>query len=156
MRDHNLHLTLVFIGNVDAARIPDLKGMARSITGDCFDLVVDTLNYWRHNRIAWAGANSVPPALVDLVARMEVALRANGFRFDARDYVPHITLLRNAVQAPRSPQLTPIVWHARHFALVESVRDDGGSRYQVLESWALGPTSSAYNRGTGPAGAGRE
>jgi 2'-5' RNA ligase len=85
---------------------------------------------------------------------MEVALRANGFRFDARDYVPHITLLRNAVQAPRLLQLTPIVWHARQFALVESVRDDGGSRYRVLESWALRPERepTAYNRDSGPAG----
>jgi 2'-5' RNA ligase len=89
------------------------------------------------------------------VRHIEDALRAGGFAFDARAYVPHITLLRNAVRAPRAPQLSPVTWRARAFALVESVRDEGGSRYQVLESWALGPTLSAYNRGTGPAGAGQ-
>jgi hypothetical protein len=36
---------------VDAARIPELQRIAASVVGERFDLVLDTLNYWRHNRI---------------------------------------------------------------------------------------------------------
>jgi len=137
MRASNIHLTLVFVGSVAAERLPDLKRLAAPVTAPSFELTIDALHYWGHNRIAWAGAREVPAALVALVAQLADRLRDAGFRIDERPYVPHITLVRDARRGPAERMPGRIAWRAADFALVESVRRDNHTAYQVLERWPL-------------------
>jgi RNA 2',3'-cyclic 3'-phosphodiesterase len=102
-----------------------------------FELTIDALRFWSHNRIAWAGAREVPAALDMLVTRLGARLREAGFRIDERPYVPHITLVRDTRRAPAERVLERIVWRATDFVLVESVRHDNRTAYQVLERWPL-------------------
>ncbi len=137
MRASNIHLTLVFVGNVAAERLPELERLAAPVAAPRFELAIDLVQYWGHNRIAWAGAREVPAGLVALVARLGERLREAGFRIDERPYVPHITLVRDARRAPHPRALDPIAWRATDFALVESVRRDNRTAYQALERWPL-------------------
>ena len=134
MRRDNLHLTLVFLGNVARESIPQLEAIAQRQSGAGFDLNFGVTGYWRHNRIVWAAPAAAPAALSDLVATLERALKTDGFKFDARTYVPHITLVRDA----RAPAVLPplaFAWPVRDFALIESARGVKGAEYRVLVRW---------------------
>lgn len=133
----NIHLTLVFLGDLPRDRLAVVKTLASGVTGRRFNLSVDRLEYWRHNRILWAGASACPEALQELVARLQDAVASAGFHVDGRPYVPHVTLLRNARRAPAVDRCPAIAWPAHEFALVESAPRERGRAYQVLRSWPL-------------------
>lgn len=137
MLTRNIHLTLVFLGNVAAGRIPDLCALAKGIVAPRFELAIGTVNHWRHNRIVWAGPKECPDALRMLVADLESALRNSGFRFDERPYAPHITLLRDARRAPAAQTMGDIPWRIADFALVRSLRRDHATVYEVMQRWPL-------------------
>jgi 2'-5' RNA ligase len=138
----NVHLTLVFLGNLPRECVTALERIASMMRGHRFALTVDRLEYWRHNRILWAGVTTCPDALQALVARLQDALARTEFRVDQRPYVPHVTLLRNARRAPAQDRCPEVVWPVDAFALVESAPHVGGRAYQVLRSWPL--ESSPY------------
>jgi 2'-5' RNA ligase len=135
MRAENLHLTLVFIGNIARARLPLLHEIAASLVMPSVELVVDRIGCWRHNRIVWAAPGVVPETLARFVSGMEAALRAAGFTLDQRPYVPHVTLVRNARSTPAAESVEPARWNAGGFVLVESVREEHGVRYDVIGRW---------------------
>jgi 2'-5' RNA ligase len=134
---HNVHLTLIFLGNVERARVPRLEAIAAAISASRFDLAVDHVEYWRHNRIVWTGVSHCPGALQGLVARLGQGLAAEGFRPDGRPYVPHITLLRNARRPPAMATVPAVDWPVARFALVDSAARERGRVYEVLRDWPL-------------------
>lgn len=136
MRRENLHLTLVFVGDAGVGRLDALKSVAGTISGSSFELVLDRLGYWRHNRIVSASPLTVPEALRELVSSLEGRLQQAGFEFDQRPYAPHITLLRDA-RAPGVPVPLHLDWPVGDFVLVESARGPRGAEYHVVARWAL-------------------
>jgi len=133
----NIHLTLVFLGNLPRDCIAILEAVALKVQGHRFTLKVDRLEYWGHNRILWAGTRDIPKALQALVTRLQDALAGADFKFDRRPYVPHITLLRNARQAPAEDRSPEVSWPVDSFALMESAPRERGREYRVLRSWPL-------------------
>ncbi|HEY6240183.1 MAG TPA: RNA 2',3'-cyclic phosphodiesterase [Burkholderiales bacterium] len=134
-RAENLHVTLAFLGSVDNARVAEVERAAGEVAPRIVSLVLDQPGYWKHNRIAWVGASTTPPELEALVADLWSALTRSGIGFDAKGFVSHVTLLRDA-RAPKSmPALSPIEWRLAGFALVQSVTLPRGSRYEIRKSW---------------------
>ncbi len=138
-RADTLHLTLVFIGDLAASRLPLVLAAAGEVAARKFEMCFDRPGCWRHNRIAHLGCNSVPPGLRDLVGVLETRLDAAGIAFDRRAYVPHITLVRKADCALQmtNPAPAPIRWPARDFVLVSSSLRSGGALYEQLGRWPL-------------------
>lgn len=135
MRPENLHLTLAFLGDVDEAHIAYVEQAAALAVPQAGSLVLDTPGYWKHNRIAWAGASAVPAELQALVSDLRASLVRSNIGFDAKPLVPHVTLLRNACEPQRMPALPPIDWPFQGFALVQSLKLPAGNRYEVRNSW---------------------
>lgn len=133
----NIHLTLAFLGNVERTRVHQIETVAAGISAPRCDLVVERLEYWRHNRILWAGVERCPDAMRGLVERLSAGLRAIGFKLEDRPYAPHITLLRNARGGPAVPAVPAIAWPVDDIALIESVPRDDGRTYVVLRRWPL-------------------
>lgn len=133
MRRETLHLTLAFLGEIPAARLVDATAVAADIRFDAFTLTLDRLDYWKHNRILWAGGESAP--LAALANRLGDGLRAAGFRLEARPFVAHLTLLRDARCESVPPLAASIAWPVSEFTLVESVLTDKGSRYEIVGRW---------------------
>lgn len=133
---HNIHLTLVFIGDVARGGVADLEALAATVVASRFDLAIDRLEYWRHNRILWAGVEECPQALRTLVERLQQPAAAAGFRIERRPYVPHVTLRRDAQSAPANIRIR-VDWPVTEFALVESAQRERGRMYEVLRRWAL-------------------
>jgi len=140
---HNIHLTLAFLGDVARDRLARLEEIAAAVSGQRFELDVARVEYWRHNRIVWAGVDQCPGELQALAAGLEQALAPEGFRFDRRPYVPHITLLRDARRAPAMAAIPAVSWRVHDFALVESVPRERGRVYGVLRRWPLGKQMNA-------------
>lgn len=139
----NLHATLAFLGNVPADQVDAFVGLAEGLNGERFELALDSVGYWRHNRIVWAGATEVPAPLSALADRMREAVRALRWPVDERPYMPHITLLRDARHGPQQRNAALPVWPVDEFVLVSSTHTDNGVRYAPLKRWRLGITPSA-------------
>src|SRR6478752_1362145 len=58
-----LHMTLFFVGDIESARLASLQALGSSIRGAAFEFDIDTIAYWRHNRIVWAGTRNCPGEL---------------------------------------------------------------------------------------------
>lgn len=138
MRADTLHATLVFLGDVAAHRLEALKLAAQEVEGEGFELRFDQARYWGHNHIVHAAPSVVPAALPALVENLEQRLGAHRFRFDRRDYKPHVTLLRHAQWRDEPlPEMREAIWMAKDFVLVQSLSDEQGARYEVLARFPL-------------------
>jgi 2'-5' RNA ligase len=134
----DLHITLVFLGQVDAARQPCIYQVADSVQASSFTLRLDTLGHWPRPRILWCGPNEVPGSLQRLVADLQQGLLACGFEPERRRYKPHVTLHRKVHHAKTDTLEQPIEWQAREFVLAASEGGaPGQSRYRILHRWPL-------------------
>jgi 2'-5' RNA ligase len=125
----NLHMTLAFLGETDARRIPELHQAAQAVRLEPCVLKLDRCAYWKHNRIVWVGGEA-PPQLAAAAARLREALAAIGARHDAKPLVPHVSLLRNARAGVELPRFPAIDWALRDFVLLASGRDAQGPVYR--------------------------
>ena len=133
MRADTLHATLVFLGEVAEHRLEALNLAAQETEFRDFELTLTTAHYWGHNHILYAAPESAPQPLFDLVSGLERNLRRHRFHFDLRPYKPHVTLLRHAKWNDTDLPRMPIVhWQISDFALVHSISDAEGVRYEVL------------------------
>lgn len=134
-RLENLHVTLAFLGSVEDTCVEEVERAAGEVIPRGISLVLNRPGYWKHNRIAWAGASAVPGQLDAMVAELRNALTRSNIGFDAKPFVSHVTLLRDAREPRAMPALDPIRWNLEGFALVRSVPLPRGSRYEVLKAW---------------------
>ena len=129
----NIHATLAFLGERPEAELPSLLGAAAGVRASAFDLSLDETGYWKHNRIAWAGASAPPAQLAELAASLRQGLSGAGIASDPKPFVLHVTLLRDASPPREALSADPIRWPVAEFALVQSV----GGRYSILARWPL-------------------
>lgn len=131
----NLHLTLVFLGEVDAARIGALARAVPAVAGSGFVLALDRIGGFRRAGVAWAGCRRTPPELTALQEALSKTIRGAGFSVDEREFTPHLTLARHIHGTVEAVDIEPISWCARSISLLESAR--GTARYITLAQWPL-------------------
>ena len=142
-RPETIHLTLAFLGEQAAERLPAILAAASAVRMTSFDLSVDRLDGWRHNRLLWAGCQAVPEALLALVDELRADLRHASIPFDdeLRRFVPHLTLVRKLPEEAfpfPSSTMTALSWRCDRFVLVESRLSSNGPNYRVLAEFAAG------------------
>lgn len=138
MAQDTLHLTLAFLGEVPANRLPELQALGAQFQGTPgFTLVLDQLGYWPHNQILWAAPTASTTALGALAEDLGKALSGGGFKVEARSFRPHLTLLRQARFKAPLPELTLPPWPVEALVLVASNLTKSGPRYPVLGRWPL-------------------
>lgn len=133
MQPENIHLTLLFLGQIPTARLDELMQMAAAIQLPPFALTLDKLGCFPKAQVVWAGIRQPPPTLFQLADALRLGSAPLGLPLDPRPLSPHVTLLRK-VKIP--PSLTPIpslAWPVESFALVVSE----GGRYRVLRRFGL-------------------
>lgn len=138
----NLHVTLVFLGNVDADSERKLTEAAASIEFDPIAIGFDALSHWQKPRIICLTAARQDAAAVALVERLNALVAALDIPVETRPYQAHVTLVRKAQRLP-ALTIAPIVWQADAFCLVESCGGPDGTRYRVLQTWRL-PDAQAH------------
>lgn len=98
VRPDHAHLTLVFLGEVEAARVPSLVDtVGKDVEVPPFDIVFSGIGVFpRHGapRVLWigidAGGSQLSAVQIELTARVS----ARGIPIEARDFHPHLTLAR--------------------------------------------------------------
>jgi len=126
-----LHLTLHFIGNVAAERLPALAdGFALPFTP--FTLRFGHAELW-HNGIAVLSPHEEPQGLLDLHARLAGVMPGLGLQPEQRRYRPHVTMARRAAGAAVPQEGPEIVWEVDRYALVES--RPGSDAYTVMQEY---------------------
>jgi RNA 2',3'-cyclic 3'-phosphodiesterase len=125
-----IHLTLAFLGEVDAGRI---AVEPEAIAAPAFDLVLDCVGSFAGARVAWAGFVEPPPALANLQSRLASELRGQGLRLEDRPFAPHLTLVRHIGAAQTREAIDPIDWRVREVVLVKSQ----AGRYSAVNAWPL-------------------
>jgi 2'-5' RNA ligase len=151
VRPGNLHLTLKFLGEVEAERQERLGAALAGIvpTTPPFEAAVTGVGSFggRVPRVVWAGVGDGAEALVTLAGRVDAALAAVGFPRESRPFSPHLTLGR--VRSPRNVvELVEALRREAHgafgrvnvgaFCLMESQLHPQGSIYTVRQSFSLG------------------
>ncbi len=149
MRLDTLHMTLAFLGDIDAAQFDAacaaadeiaVKGMeteaATKVGAGDTPMLIDRLAHWKHNHIVWAGCDEAPAAVATLADTLAAALRQRGFQLDSRPFAAHVTLLRNARCGGELPPMAAFEWPVRDFVLVQSHLDPAGAQYEIVRRWA--------------------
>lgn len=131
MRRENLHLTLAFIGALQAERARQVAARLVVEEPSPFDWSLDELGAFAGARVLWVGGAEAQ--LEALAARSRRLLDELGVRFDRKPFVAHVTLLRNlpreaAGDAARRLE-PPILWRAAAPVLLQSTTDADGLRY---------------------------
>lgn len=119
-----LHLTMAFLGQQPAATLPVLLEILAASRVPPLRLEIDCYGYFKRPQIAWAGMHAAPAALLEAQAGLMERLAAAGFSAATHgEFKPHITLAREAKEAPAQFNGAPVVWQVAGMALVESMPD---------------------------------
>lgn len=145
----NLHLTLVFLGEIPASVLADVDLAFGAVRAAAFPLTLSGLDLFggAKARMVYAGV-SASPALAHLQAKVETAARNAGVAVPARRFLPHVTLARLPERLESRERLERAVamrggyagptFEVDAFHLYRSHLGRGGSVYEELAAYPLG------------------
>jgi 2'-5' RNA ligase len=130
-----IHLTLAFLGAVE----PEKAVLAaRRVKAARHALPMEKAQYWKHNRIVWAGPRGTPAGVKALVEALHQELFRAEYILERRPFAAHVTLLRNAAAPRELPRLPEVEWPVQEFTLVRSALGGAkGSVYDIVERFPL-------------------
>ena len=151
----NLHLTLIFLGEVDEdveRRVRDAVQATAAASSPLTLSLGDLGSFDHHNRLVlWRGIQSGAglDELRSLQARLVEELLDRGVGFEDRAYRPHATLVRNARLEGREPHgVRPISFDVSAIRLMWSHHPEGGSlTYTPVFSAELGMAAPVADDG---------
>jgi 2'-5' RNA ligase len=132
----DFHITLVFLGDVDANRRCCAEEAADRVCGAPFSLKLDSFGCFPRTGVLWCGASESPRPLLDLLQGLNSGLLDCGFRPERRPFKPHVTLARKARPLRQRALEQAVSWPASEFALVIA-RPGERPRYRVERRWPL-------------------
>lgn len=141
----DMHITLRYLGDVEAARIEDICSSARAIKRAPFQVNVRGLGFFEkpHQTILYAHVESVRQ-ITALCADLTDRLMPYGFDFGTRPLRPHITMARLKNKKNLHDFIEKFArqvyfdWKASSFLLMESgPPDQSGARYRIKETFPL-------------------
>lgn len=130
-----LHLTLHFLGNIEAPRERALRESLRQVHFQPFTLTLGIPEVWRDGvavlrSVQAAGLTALRESLGQAMLQVRI--------MPEQRFTPHVTLSRRAKQATPPRVTIPITWKVHEFALVWSCLTPF-ARYEVLERFRADP-----------------
>ncbi|HVH03185.1 MAG TPA: RNA 2',3'-cyclic phosphodiesterase [Amaricoccus sp.] len=145
----NMHLTLVFLGELPEPVVADIDAAFASVRAPAFPLAFGGLGLFggARPRVAYAAVDGGEP-LRRLQAKLDTAARAAGMTEPARRYQPHVTLARLPERGLDRTRLERAVagrpgpvapgFTVEDFRLYRSRLGAGGASYAELARYRLG------------------
>ncbi len=158
-RPEALHITLKFIGEMDAERLEDVRRALRAVQGEATEIRFRKTGFFptpKSARVFWVGVEA-GPQLAALASTVQEALEPLGVEREKRAFSPHLTLARtgsgrpsrgredhdnpsfrrlqeklSAMPEPDFGAMTP-----REFCLYQSKLSPSGAQYTKLAGFAL-------------------
>jgi RNA 2',3'-cyclic 3'-phosphodiesterase len=155
VRREGIHLTLKFLGDTPAEKLPSIKealaAVARNAPVSTFTVggIGCFPNAYRP-RVVWVGVQEPTGRMAALQDAIEEVMAPFGYKPEGRGFTPHLTLGRVGRKARRDEvtrvgevvagtevnQLAEVV--ADRFELIRSVLKPTGAEYTTLETFVLG------------------
>lgn len=144
--EDQLHLTLAFLGEVDAHRGDELIESLAAIRAETFEIELRGVGHFERKgapSALWAAVLH-NPALDRLHTRVICACRRAGVEPDGRGFRPHVTLARLNRSGPpaggwlaANGTLTAGPWPVDEFRLYESRLSPAGAQYEPVMSFRI-------------------
>ena len=149
----NIHLTVVFMGNVPEEKIQSIGESVKKVcTGtDPFDVSPGSLGFFgnrRHPRVLWIGLNGEVNRMGRFRDALQKCLKPYGIKTERRPFKPHLTLGRFKKGARPWPHLDQMIWEYADIkgrvcslgdlVLFKSDLTSGEAVYTKLDTWPLG------------------
>lgn len=144
----NIHITLKFLGDVDAAAMPALE---QALAAACqatppFALTLRGIGAFPNTQrpnVVWIGAEGQIDAMLTLAKKIDAACAVLGFARDERPFTPHLTIGR--VKRDASPNDRKNIGALIERAQVGALGELKVEQISVMKS-ALRPAGSVYTR----------
>jgi RNA 2',3'-cyclic 3'-phosphodiesterase len=150
VRPEGLHITLKFIGEVDAARVEALtRAAGAAVEGfKPFRLSIEESGTFPPRgaaRVLWLGVKDASRQLAQLQHNLERECEAVGFTHEPRAFKPHLTVARLRTpkdahalsEAHRHATFGPYHFQVSELLVIRSELGPGGSRYTPLSHHAF-------------------
>lgn len=155
----NIHLTVVFMGDVDEKDIPDIISSIDNVAVKYneFDISLGGMGLFpdiRRPRVLWLGLNGEIESLSSLRDNLQKPLEIYGVEQERRAFKPHLTLGRFRRPVKERSLLQKILdeysgisgpdGKLDELILFKSELKPGGSVYTRIHSWPLGNDGSIH------------
>ncbi|EFK05839.1 2'-5' RNA ligase [delta proteobacterium NaphS2] len=152
IKPDNVHLTVVFMGNIPEDKIEAVGDTARKVCAGFspFDVTPGPVGFFgsrRHPRVLWMGLNGEVRSMGYFRDALQKKLKPFGIKRERRPYKPHLTLGRFRKNAHPWPHLDYMMAKYRdmdgptcvlkNLALFKSDLKPGGAIYTKLDAWPL-------------------
>lgn len=150
-RAEKLHLTLKFLGEIEAERVEALTRAANRAAAGVgkFELSLREAGVFPPHgnpRVLWLGLHDATNRLAELQGRLEAECERENFPREPRPFRPHLTIARvraadaaarRVARLHRETEFAPATFDAREFVVMQSRLGAGGSRYTPLSRHEL-------------------
>lgn len=150
VEDENLHLTLVFIGEIPETILSPLKESLSTVVHKSFKMHLSGAGCFpscNKPRVLWIGVSEGSDEIIELHRKITNALKRGGIPFEKeKDFTPHLTIARiksNRNVNKLSKFMETIInedfgWiEVREFRLKKSILTPKGPIYETLNSFKL-------------------
>jgi 2'-5' RNA ligase len=151
VRPEHAHLTLVFLGHVDVARVPAVvDAIGRDVDAPAFEMVLAGAGAFPPRgapRVLWIGIGGGSAQLLDVQRELAGRLVALGIPLEDRPFHPHLTIARwrqsratdrlRALEAASSGEIARV--RVEFATLYESRPSPSGPSYGALTRATLRP-----------------
>ena len=142
----DLHITLKFLGDVDAVMLPVIEEALEEMKKTKkFGMEVSGLGLFskKDKKVLYAAVPSVRQISL-LAEQIAQKLAASGFTLEQKPYIPHVTIARLnddrkfEEYKKQNERSIHAQWNVNAFHLMRSaVKEDGEKRYTVLQTYNL-------------------
>jgi 2'-5' RNA ligase len=133
----NYHMTLAFVGDVAASRLPVMLQVGAAQKERAFSVTFDEYEYWPKPGVIVAAARLIPAELHRLWWQLHHELAGHGWALESERLRPHVTLARKVSQPPVLQAMSEVDWRVRDFCLMRSDTSGIRSAYTVVDTWSL-------------------
>lgn len=147
----DLHITLCFLGEVEARGVDLLVAAASTVRPALLHLELTHADWWRGSQVLCLVPEPAARAVRELVAlaeQLRTVATSAGVKPDDKPFRPHVTVARKVAAGATRANLWPrrleqaLPFTANGFALLRSTGRGEGPRYAVHHAWACAPLAA--------------
>lgn len=135
----DLHLTLAFLGVLQPEKAQEIAAALAQTDAHQFPAAtwtLDRMGWFKGARVLWLGG-ALTPVLQRYADQVRAILIERDTKFDARPFVPHVTIFRNVKsQVPSQETESPVSWPLTRPVLMESLPAPRMARYRLIKPHA--------------------
>lgn len=139
----NFHITLCFLGNATERQVEAILDNFVSLSIAPFEVKLSHFIYWPKPEIIALSIQDQTNKLNQCKKQIEKQLsQLNFFSYDKKEFIPHITLLRNVEPPLKDNKILEQPFPTKpikveQISLIQSQTNQHGVHYQILEEWQL-------------------